>query len=300
MLPNRIYPSKVILLGEYTVIQDSAALAVPVHQFSGQWQQGEDDSQRHIHALAKYLSSLQSKSELHFQLDEAKLATAMEVGFFLDSNIPFGYGLGSSGALCAAIYDAFAIQKTEDWTQLKAIFAQMESYFHGSSSGTDPLICYLNRAVHLRLSGIEICKIPSTTRENEGFFLLNSCKARKSEAFINWFVEQCKQEAYLKRLKIELIPTVEDAIARVLGENDRGLLNLIHQISYFQQQHFQAMLLPALDELWQMGLDSDYFKLKICGAGGGGFFLGYTSDWRRLQGTIRSFPISRLTLPSTY
>ena len=69
-----------------------------------------------------------------------------------DSSIPQGYGVGSSGALVAAIYDKYADDKItvlENLTRdkllkLKAIFSKMESFFHGKSSGLDPLNSYLS------------------------------------------------------------------------------------------------------------------------------------------------------------
>ena len=30
---------------------------------------------------------------------------------------------------------------------------------------------------------------------------------------------------------------------------------------------------------WQWGLDSGKFQLKLCGSGGGGFLLGFTTDY---------------------
>ena len=55
---------------------------------------------------------------------------------YFDSSIPQGYGVGSSGALVAAIYDKYAHDKItvlenltrEKLLQLKSIFAQMESF----------------------------------------------------------------------------------------------------------------------------------------------------------------------------
>jgi mevalonate kinase len=54
---------------------------------------------------------------------------------YFDS-IPQGYGVGSSGALVAAIYDRYAQDKIvlenltrEKLLQLKNIFSQMESFF---------------------------------------------------------------------------------------------------------------------------------------------------------------------------
>ena len=38
------------------------------------------------------------------------------------------------------------------------------------------------------------------------------------------------------------------------------------------------MILDAFKEVWLDGLSSDHFKLKICGAGGGGFLLGISKN----------------------
>ena len=73
-------------------------------------------------------------------------------GMYFDSSIPQGYGVGSSGALVAAIYDKYAHDKItvlenltrEKLLKLKTIFSEMESFFHGKSSGLDPLNSYLS------------------------------------------------------------------------------------------------------------------------------------------------------------
>lgn len=295
-LPTRSYPSKVILLGEYSVIQASQALAIPVAQFSGKWQYAPHDSQQYLHSLLDYLEQLQAQNTLLFPCDVQQFREALEQALYLQSNIPIGYGLGSSGALCAAVYDSFAHTKTKDWRQLKAIFAQMESHFHGASSGTDPLISYIRQAIHIAPEGIQACTIPSLRAKEGCFFLLNSGKARKSEAFIQWFVEQCKDANYLTRLKNNFIPQVDAAIACVLSEDRTGLFDLVHAISAFQYQYFQPMLTDALRPLWKQGLDSNFFKLKLCGAGGGGFFLGFTSDWERTQASIQNYKLVQLDL----
>ncbi|MGB3548199.1 MAG: mevalonate kinase, partial [Saprospiraceae bacterium] len=57
----------------------------------------------------------------------------------LHSNIPEGYGMGSSGAVCVAVLSDYASPATLDRIN-RPFLARMESFFHGTSSGTDPYI----------------------------------------------------------------------------------------------------------------------------------------------------------------
>ncbi|MEM9991979.1 MAG: hypothetical protein AAF738_09450 [Bacteroidota bacterium] len=294
-LPTRNYPSKVILFGEYTVLHSGTALAIPLPNFASSWAKGKHDTSAHLSAFASYLQDLHKQEALKFSLNIPAFQATLKEQYFLASNIPIGYGLGSSGTVCAAIYNSFAETPTPNLEALKIIFAQMESYFHGASSGTDPLISYLNVPIHLTNTGIMTCTVPPLA-ENTAFFLLNTQKARKSDRFISWFMEQSQQSNYRKALNMDLIPAIEEVIAMLFEQSSRkDMLTLMHQISLLQQQYFRPMLLPELESLWQEGLESTYFKLKICGAGGGGFFLGYTDDWKRLQQHVVNFPLTKIT-----
>ena len=101
--------------------------------------------------------------------------------WYFDSSIPQGYGVGSSGALVASIYDQYAADKItilENLTRdkllnLKAIFSLMESFFHGKSSGLDPLNSYLSLPILINSkTNIEPAGIPSQ-KEGKGavFFI---------------------------------------------------------------------------------------------------------------------------------
>ena len=46
---------------------------------------------------------------MNFRLDELK--RDIDKGMYFDSSIPQGYGVGSSGALVAAVYDKYANDK---------------------------------------------------------------------------------------------------------------------------------------------------------------------------------------------
>jgi mevalonate kinase len=38
------------------------------------------------------------------------------------------------------------------------------------------------------------------------------------------------------------------------------------------------MIPSAFHSLWQKGIDSNAYYLKLCGSGGGGYILGFTKD----------------------
>ena len=108
------------------------------------------------------------------RLDDLKRDIDQNLHF--DSSIPQGYGVGSSGALVAAIYDHYADDKItvlenltrEKLLRLKSIFSKMESFFHGKSSGLDPLNSYLSLPILINSKdNLEATGIPSQ-KEGKG------------------------------------------------------------------------------------------------------------------------------------
>ena len=150
-----LFYAKILLFGEYGIIKDSKGLAIPYNAYRGALKTSESllgnalESNQNLDRFYKYLAALQTDL-VSFNLVSFK--KDVENGMYFDSSIPQGYGVGSSGALVASIYDKYAANKTtvlENLTRdklldLKAIFALMESFFHGKSSGLDPLNSYLS------------------------------------------------------------------------------------------------------------------------------------------------------------
>jgi len=66
----------------------------------------------------------------------------------------------------------------------------MESHFHGSSSGVDPLISYLNSPLLIKnKNDVELISIPKFKKGSGGIFLLNTKRSRKTEPLVNLFLE---------------------------------------------------------------------------------------------------------------
>jgi mevalonate kinase len=169
-----LFYAKILLFGEYGIIKDSKGLAIPYNSYQGALKVAEDlsdtakKSNENLRKFYQYLCKVDNKNIAHFRLKELK--TDINKGMYFDSSIPQGYGVGSSGALVAAIYDKYADDKItvlENLTRdkllkLKEIFSVMESFFHGKSSGLDPLNSYLSIPILINSKdNLEATGIPS-------------------------------------------------------------------------------------------------------------------------------------------
>lgn len=290
------YPAKLLLFGEYTIIQGGQALAVPLLRYGGQWKSqpspSNKEKQQGLSALFDYLNEKYAKL---YKLSAFERSLA--AGDYFDSNIPQGYGAGSSGAVTAAVYDRFASKKIEannpnDLKELQQQLANIESCFHGASSGADPLVCYLKKGVLFNGDSLQVIKDDQASLN--GFFLIDTGVQRKTAPFVNLYKEWYKEEVYAMRLETELIPLVEEAIDFFLTKNSAGLIETIHKIGYFQFKYFSDMLPLGFRTAWLDALASEHTKLKLCGAGGGGFILGYSVDMAETKALLKNCTIIEL------
>ena len=131
--------SKVLLFGEYSMIFDSTALLIPLKLFSAKWACAKEENEPAAvfsrRELSLFCDFLQARDRLKEVIDTEAFEKDLHDGWWLASNVPIGYGLGSSGTVTAAVYDRYAGYRIKDAMRLKDLFSQMESCFHGSSSG---------------------------------------------------------------------------------------------------------------------------------------------------------------------
>ena len=284
------YRGKILLFGEHIVVQGAQALARPVPAFHGHWAFGPPDaSPAHpLHDWLHYLSGLQSAAALEVTLDLARFERDLHHGLFFDSNIPLGYGAGSSGALCAALYDAYALNppdktNTRLFPAIRADLGKIESYFHGASSGADPLVSYLDQPLLFdRGRAVRPVSLPAPNPRYT-LFLLDTGHARKTGPLVQQFQAKMREPQFHDLVLAELIPATEDAIQCYVQGNWEALFETWALISYFQYRYMQEWILPDGHQAWLDSLAGPQQRLKICGAGGGGFILGITRDWTFTQ-----------------
>lgn len=267
-----MYPAKVLLFGEYIVLLGARALTLPLERFGGDWawdNGGRDPLHEALHAFA-HSSALAQIAVL----DTASFRRDVARGLIFRSNIPSGYGLGSSGALCAATYDRYTQAKTTDLSELRHIFAQMEGHFHGKSSGLDPLTSYVRRPLLVAPQGeVTLFEQQPWQGEAPAVFLLDTGQPRQTGPLVQWFTEQSHQRAFANRLETTLLPAHEALLTAWQEGRAADVWAPLQQVSAFQLAHFQPMIPERWRQPWAEMLATGEVAFKLCGAGGGGFLL---------------------------
>lgn len=275
------FPGKLLLFGEYGILKGGQALAMPLPLYAGGWsKEGQPQPGLNLLPFVEYLESLQSDGALLTRLDVGRFRKEAEEGLHFQSNIPMGYGAGSSGALCAAVYSRYAHSPLPPddeaaYPALRVQLAQLEAFFHGESSGTDPVIAYLQRAVLLRGKAIELAP-PIASRAEGQWVLLDTGISRSTAPLVERFLRCCDSPLFERSLRAELLPATEQAIACYLAGDSPGLMRFMLAISEWQLGHLKAFIPTPFRDCWAAGLARQDYALKLCGAGGGGFLLAYT------------------------
>ncbi|MDD4973514.1 MAG: mevalonate kinase [Bacteriovorax sp.] len=296
-ISDKKFYSKIILFGEYSVIQNSMALLIPYSLFEGKLTFRRDNTSvidPELKAFSLYLKQLLDSSQLNFQFDQSSFEFDISQGLFFDSTIPQGYGVGSSGALVAAIFARYEQENPSilDIKRLKNIFSQLESHFHGSSSGVDPLISYLNSPILIKNKNeLGPVSIPKFSKGKGGIFLLNTKRSRKTEPLVNLFLEKSRNESYFNLCEDVLTPITNHCIDNFLNVNIELLLKNFKLLSAFQHEHFSPMIPKLYRDLWSAGLSSNDYSFKLCGAGGGGFLMGITDDFQKVKRVLAGHEI---------
>ena len=303
------FNSKILLFGEYSLMVGSKALSMPSDRFRGQLSfaevktlQGEQIQSNH--ELKKYalaLKTMQDSNLLDVQFDFGRLFNDLDSGLFFNSNIPQGYGLGSSGALVAAIYNEYGLEikrrnepfSDNEISSLKSSFSKMESFFHGKSSGLDPLICFLQKPILVTdTNNVATVDIPESKKEsNTVLFLLDTNISGETQPLVNYFIKQSSKKQYLDKITNELIPLNDTCIRAFLNADTETLSRGMKQLSEFTLNNFSPMVPEKIKPIWKEGLNSNDYSLKLCGSGGGGMMLGFTTDFNKTQSQINDFKL---------
>lgn len=278
-LSRKFFPSKLLLFGEHTINKGSKGMAIPFHRFEGHFGKSSilDTDKKFSNQLLEVLANyIIFHKKLSQNIDTERLLTDIEDGLFFDSTIPQGYGLGSSGALAAGILQSYASSSFthSNIVAVREILADIESYYHGKSSGLDALVSYLDYPVIITGDEIQQVTLPACKEPALKWFLLDTGKARSTADFVNHFLQKSTQQNFSVDIKQSLVPTVTSCIDYFLRGDYQRLYTSFSVLSQLQISLMPEFIPVNVQEYWKEGLNSKQYLLKICGAGGGGFMLG--------------------------
>jgi mevalonate kinase len=302
-----LFYSKILLFGEYGIIRDSKGLSIPYNFYNGALKVSDLSdavslkSNESLQRFAIYLEQLQKDQPELVKFDMERLNSDVAKGMYFDSSIPQGYGVGSSGALVAAIYDQYADSKItvlENLTReklliLKTVFGQMESFFHGKSSGLDPLNSYLSIPILINSQdNIEATGIPTQSADGKGaVFLLDSGIIGETAPMVTIFMENLKDKGFRTMLKNQFTKYTDACVENFLGGDLKSLFSNTKKLSKVVLNNFKPMIPEQFHGLWQQGIDTNDYYLKLCGSGGGGYILGFTEDLEKARTALKDYKL---------
>ena len=74
-----------------------------------------------------------------------------------------------------------------------------------------------------------------------------------------------------------------------LDGNFKNLFNNIKSLSKIVLDNFKPMIPDSFYKVWENGLKSEDYILKLCGSGGGGYILGFTKDLNKAQKQLSEY-----------
>ena len=113
MLKDSLYYGKILLFGEYGIIEDSMGLSIPYSDYNGKFLISKESnpksrkSNRQLYSFYQNLVELKASNSLPCSLDLKAFEKDLKNNIYFDSSIPQGFGIGSSGAIVAATYDRY-------------------------------------------------------------------------------------------------------------------------------------------------------------------------------------------------
>jgi len=289
IINKNVSPSKILLFGEYSVLVHSNALAIPFSKYSGQLvyanKHDSDNpeiikSNEIIQKFYAYLKALKRKSPHLCVFDFKTFEADIHKMLYFKSDIPEQYGLGSSGALTAQVFSNFVLHpKNYNLNQLKNIFAGMESFFHGKSSGTDPLVSFVNKSIIFVPNEIKTIELQfENIKKHLGIFFIDTNRRAGTLGSVAEFQNKLKTDlSFRKKIELQYIPIVNSTIENFINYKSDNFIPALKELVKFQIELFRNLFPENLIKIVQYGIEKDLYYLKLCGSGGGGYLLGFTA-----------------------
>jgi len=281
------FPAKLLLFGEYALLHGSEGLVLPLNYMSGSW-----DFPASIEAHKEVDTGLLQFYQFGFNnihlkdlFDWNQFLTDISKGLFFSSTIPQGEGLGSSGSLCAAFCATYLKQEFETLFQtqrrmdLRNILSILEGHFHARSSGIDPYVSFLGKGLHLK--GMHLFEeiehprdfvISLSLKIKLNIYLVPSFKKRSTKEWVDRFREKYQEAKMTYWVHEKFVPNVQKVVNDFLNQDSQFFIHL-KEMAIDQFCFMPEFFAESITDLVNWSLKQESVAIKLCGAGGGGYYL---------------------------
>lgn len=282
---NIKFNSKLLLFGEYGLMFNADALSIPFPKFSAYLDYDSDEqnqiSSAEIKRFFNYLTTKNIIKELNAQFDTDLFEADLNKNMFLNSNIPYQYGLGSSGALIAALYSRYTKKKPDseiaEIDLIKNDLALLENFFHGRSSGIDPLVSLINLPIHVN-SNKKITTPEFNLHKSEiDVFLIDTEVTGATGPLVNYFIEQMANKTYYNNFVSGYLSNNNNCIDNLLANNLDAFFSSLEKLVLYEMEHFKKMIPERFLNIIKNSLNKGIY-IKLLGSGGGGYLLAFSNS----------------------
>ena len=113
----------------------------------------------------------------------------------------------------------------------------------------------------------------------------------KTAPMVNIFMNKMKNEGFRRMLNEDFARYTDACIDDFLHGNVKSLFGNVKQLSKVVLSNFKPMIPKAFHPIWQQGIDTNAYYLKLCGSGGGGYILGFTEDFEKAKKILKNYKL---------
>jgi len=248
------------------------------------WNEGRDRNDwSELNALLKPVEKGQ-KLIVAKSMEALRLKSGMDIR--VNSDIPFGSGLGSSAALAVAFPAAMAAEHGIglDREKINEIAFSIEMYLHGGTpSGGDNTTCCHGGLVWFEKGAEPWILDKEIPYRLEGFMLVNTGKPGKSTGELVQHVRNL--EPKYREQRVNDLGKLAGLMLDVLKMKDFGKMKEIINMAQESLKEL-GVSTPEIDGLVSSVQEAGG-AAKLCGAGGGGMVLCWHEDTNELKKAIK-------------
>ena len=165
----------------------------------------------------------------------------------------------------------------------------MESHFHGSSSGIDPLQCYLGQPFKITPKGVELLS-DDFLKKDIHICLIDTKIKSNTKPLVEHFKQQRENPDFLNRFQAIYLPCVKTCIEAMISGDKELFFKSLKQLAQGQLQFLRPMITENTLGLFTTDFGFN-FGVKISGSGGGGYVLGFTDDVKKATELLKDFEV---------